>query len=610
MPGQAIVTINEEEWSVNVANTTAELIQGLSGVASLAAGTGMLFILPVAQVITVDTSQMLFPIDIIFISNGSVIDIARNISPEYLVEEATPIDMFLEVNTGEAALVEVGDAVVITDYSIITPAFDLGSIVTSIMPLIVLGFVAPMLGGMLSGGSSHSSNPSRQLGIPKTDVERKETHYAKYGTKELPERGKGRERVTVRCSICGEEVKVPLGITRSEALRKHLEEKHGPHSSNPGEYYWEITDIETGEIIQRSKPYTTISKVYRSARDYQRRRAGKDKEHLVVIRIYDTLNMEEWGKTIKPVMESGMHRGIPILIGKRPLQEEALDRLWPYSILEVHDDGDLTISSAGKKYVVTTEGGVFGEEDIIPSGGHMIEVPIGKGSQERIPIGTKVDISSGINWNWYAVQVGELEAIFRLHKWEEQEEEFNKMLSESKIKPSYEKVGKEEGREVIASYYGPKVGGYDNPKVIANFSWLNDMFFRTAGSFERDRAREHPGLGHLEYHGVVIYRKPLSEQHSISGEPRRRLVEEHGSWAVGRAEAICPEGDIACVTREAERLIETLRARYGEAVMGYVIVIEPGDTVFHSDDIISMVAMETENKRVREFGGREATYKT
>jgi len=162
------------------------------------------------------------------------------------------------------------------------------------------------------------SAEGRGLGEPKTEEERGETHLTRYGSKRLPERGKGRE-----------------------------------------EYYWEITDIETGEIIQRGKPYTSVSRVYAGARSYQRASPGGDKEHTVVIRIFDDPNMEEWGKTVKPVMESGMRRGIPILIGKTPLQEEALDRLWPYGVLEIHDDGDLTISSAGKKYVVTTEGGVF-----------------------------------------------------------------------------------------------------------------------------------------------------------------------------------------------------------------------------------------------------------
>ena len=154
MLGQALVTINENQWSVSLATTYSELTTGLSGVASLPAGTGMLFVLPARQLVTVDTSEMLFPIDIIFIKDDAVLSIASNIQPGYLVEEATPIDMFLEVNAGEAALVEAGDTVSVTDYSG-PAAFDLTTITSFAVPLVVLGFVCAMVGGMARsmGGS-------------------------------------------------------------------------------------------------------------------------------------------------------------------------------------------------------------------------------------------------------------------------------------------------------------------------------------------------------------------------------------------------------------------------------------------------------------------------
>ena len=77
---------------------------------------------------------------------------------------------------------------------------------------------------------------------------------------------------------------------------------------------------------------------------------------------------------------------------------------------------------------------------------------------------------------------------------------------------------------------------------------------------------------------------------------------------MGRAEAICAEDDIKCVEREAERLMETLRARYGEEAVEYVTITNPGKSVFHSGDTISIVALERENKRVRALGEKEATY--
>ena len=153
----ALVTIDENQWNVEVANTTSELTTGLSGRASIPTGTGMLFILPVRQTITVQTNQMLFPLDIIFIKDNLVLDIAQNIEPGNLVEEATPCDMFLEINAGEAALVEVGDAV---NVEITTPpqapGFDFSSIIAFAIPLTILGFVS----GMLFEGSSEKERHS------------------------------------------------------------------------------------------------------------------------------------------------------------------------------------------------------------------------------------------------------------------------------------------------------------------------------------------------------------------------------------------------------------------------------------------------------------------
>ncbi|GAI68105.1 unnamed protein product, partial [marine sediment metagenome] len=110
MPGQAVITLNENQWTVSLATTYTELTTGLRGVA-LPAGTGMLFILPTAQAVSVDTTGMNFALDIIFIANNVVIDVARNIQPGYLVTEETPCDSFLEVNASEAVDVEAGDSV-------------------------------------------------------------------------------------------------------------------------------------------------------------------------------------------------------------------------------------------------------------------------------------------------------------------------------------------------------------------------------------------------------------------------------------------------------------------------------------------------------------------
>jgi len=192
MPGTARVTINEKEWAVDVALSPSELAAGLGGIASIPAGTGMLFELGTEQAVEVTTEPMLFNIDIIFISEGlEVVDMVRDVAPGFLVTEDTPVRYFLEVSAGETEGIEAGDSVEIADYEY-TPSSAISQWMPMIIGLSVLGFVGAMVGGVMRGGSSSSSSSSqRRLGKPKTGSERRETHEKKYGTADLPERGKG-----------------------------------------------------------------------------------------------------------------------------------------------------------------------------------------------------------------------------------------------------------------------------------------------------------------------------------------------------------------------------------------------------------------------------------
>lgn len=49
--------------------------------------------------------------------------------------------------------------------------------------------------------------------------------------------------------------------------------------------------------------------------------------------------------------------------------------------------------------------------------------------------------------------------------------------------------------------------------------------------------------------------------HSIPWEAKKPLVDKYGLWAVHRSEAMCPEGDVACVEREAKRMMEVIKYR-------------------------------------------------
>jgi len=136
----------------------------------------------------------------------------------------------------------------------------------------VLGLVSSMVGGMarmMAGSSSGRSSAYLPAGAP--------------------------TEVTVICPICGKVIEVPQSASRSEALRRHIEQEHR------SEY---------------------LSKLPQTAEE------------------------------------------IALLDPKRfPKRTEALKKLKGYEVVEVHDDGDLTVRSQGKLYVVTTEGQVFEQKE-------------------------------------------------------------------------------------------------------------------------------------------------------------------------------------------------------------------------------------------------------
>jgi len=145
MPGQAVVTIGENSWAVSVASSTTELVSGLSGVASIAPGTGILFDMGSDQsYIEINMADMLFALDIVFInSENGVVGILRDVAPG----EAAAFDAggslgsryFLEVNAGDAEDVSVGDHVDISGG--VQPSFWAGFMSVMVALPIVAGSV-------------------------------------------------------------------------------------------------------------------------------------------------------------------------------------------------------------------------------------------------------------------------------------------------------------------------------------------------------------------------------------------------------------------------------------------------------------------------------------
>lgn len=118
------VRVGQKIFSVELAISDHQQTIGLSNRTGLKAGTGMLFVFKDARRPVFWMKDMLFPLDIVWIYQGKVVDISRNVpKPEPgtpadklpLYEPASPVDYVLEINAGEAAQINIGDEVEVVD---------------------------------------------------------------------------------------------------------------------------------------------------------------------------------------------------------------------------------------------------------------------------------------------------------------------------------------------------------------------------------------------------------------------------------------------------------------------------------------------------------------
>jgi uncharacterized membrane protein (UPF0127 family) len=103
------ITVGDTPLLVEVADEPAELAAGLSDRCSLATGEGMLFLFPEDAASSFWMKQMHFPLDIVWINDGAVVQIDRDVpAPEpgeypAIVYPRQPTDSVLEVPAGYAA---------------------------------------------------------------------------------------------------------------------------------------------------------------------------------------------------------------------------------------------------------------------------------------------------------------------------------------------------------------------------------------------------------------------------------------------------------------------------------------------------------------------------
>jgi len=113
------VIIDGSILKVAIADSEAEIVQGLSGRANLQDDEGLLFLFQDSNYRTFWMKEMRFNIDMIFISDSVIVDIAKNMpAPKIWQWPATytstaPADAVLEINAGLSDQYgwEVGDKI-------------------------------------------------------------------------------------------------------------------------------------------------------------------------------------------------------------------------------------------------------------------------------------------------------------------------------------------------------------------------------------------------------------------------------------------------------------------------------------------------------------------
>lgn len=117
------VVLGKNSIFVEVASVDKERSVGLSGRKSLPENRGMIFVFSEKTRPSFWMKGVLFPLDIIWISEGRIIGFNENVSPEMGIEETKlkiytapePVDLVLEVNAGFIADrgISVGDEVIV-----------------------------------------------------------------------------------------------------------------------------------------------------------------------------------------------------------------------------------------------------------------------------------------------------------------------------------------------------------------------------------------------------------------------------------------------------------------------------------------------------------------
>jgi uncharacterized protein len=96
------VAIEGKNFNVELADTAEKRQKGLGGHDSICEDCGMIFIFPTPGNYSFWMKDMKFPLDIIWISDGKIVYIAKNVSPDFkgIINPKSSADKVLEINAG------------------------------------------------------------------------------------------------------------------------------------------------------------------------------------------------------------------------------------------------------------------------------------------------------------------------------------------------------------------------------------------------------------------------------------------------------------------------------------------------------------------------------
>jgi hypothetical protein len=116
--------------------------------------------------------------------------------------------------------------------------------------------------------------------------------------------------------------------------------------------------------------------------------------------------------------------GLMVVGESYPLRKAALKKLEPYTIIEVHDDGDLTVLSGGKEWVVSTEGQSYVNRKLEDSAYLAMKLltqeirkrlpPLRATEHQEDPIARVKFFTPWTYWTWYATEFDGEDEFFGL----------------------------------------------------------------------------------------------------------------------------------------------------------------------------------------------------